>query len=61
MLVIFVALTTFYLHDFWRMEGPDRVLNMMIALYRLSIVGGLLILMAAPYLLVLRAAPRDEF
>jgi putative oxidoreductase len=61
LLVLFLAVTTFYLHDFWRMEGADRVVNMTIALYKLSIVGGLLILMASPYLLIVREPRADEF
>ena len=60
-LVIFLAVTGFYLHDFWRMEGPDRAVHMAIALYKLSILGGLLILMASPYLLIVREPRQDEF
>jgi len=48
-LLIFVAVTTFYLHDFWNMpNGPERTNNMLHALKNLSIMGGFLILASWP-------------
>jgi uncharacterized membrane protein YphA (DoxX/SURF4 family) len=48
-LLIFTAVTTFYMHDFWNMAtGGDRMNNMMHALKNLSIIGGFLILAAWP-------------
>jgi putative oxidoreductase len=48
-LLIFTAVTTFYMHDFWNMAaGADRMNNMVHALKNLSIVGGFLILAAWP-------------
>jgi uncharacterized membrane protein YphA (DoxX/SURF4 family) len=48
-LLIFTAVTTFYMHDFWNMAaGADRMNNMIHALKNLSIVGGFLILAAWP-------------
>jgi uncharacterized membrane protein YphA (DoxX/SURF4 family) len=48
-LLIFTAVTTFYMHDFWNMPaGAERMNNMIHALKNLSIVGGFLILAAWP-------------
>lgn|SRR5262249_10123402 len=49
MLLVFVAVTTFYFHDFWNMpSGPDRANNMTHALKNLSIMGAFLMLVAWP-------------
>lgn len=45
-LLIFVAVATFYYHDFWNMSGAERSANFIQALKNLSIMGGLLILFA---------------
>jgi uncharacterized membrane protein YphA (DoxX/SURF4 family) len=48
-LLLFTAVTTFYMHDFWNMpSGPERMNNMVHALKNLSIIGGLLILASWP-------------
>lgn len=46
MLVLFVAVATFYFHDFWNMVDAERATNMVLAQKNLSIIGGLLILFA---------------
>lgn len=48
LLVLFVAVTTFYFHNFWDMTGPDRINNMIHALKNLSLIGGLLIIAGYP-------------
>jgi putative oxidoreductase len=45
-LFVFSGLTIYYFHDFWTMEGADRLLNQTMALKNLSIMGGLLMVMA---------------
>jgi uncharacterized membrane protein YphA (DoxX/SURF4 family) len=45
-LLIFVALETYYLNDFWNMTGDARLASLMMAAKNLSIMGGLLILTA---------------
>jgi len=45
-LFIFSGLTIYYFHDFWTMEGADRLLNQTMALKNLSIMGGLLMVVA---------------
>jgi uncharacterized membrane protein YphA (DoxX/SURF4 family) len=45
-LVLFLIPTTFLFHDFWQLQGPDRALEMTMFLKNLSIIGGLLILLA---------------
>jgi putative oxidoreductase len=47
-LVLFVAVTTFYFHNFWDMTGADRINNMIHALKNLSLIGGLLIIAGYP-------------
>jgi putative oxidoreductase len=48
-LLIFTAVTTYYMHDFWNMPaGPERVNNMIHAMKNLSIIGGFLILAGWP-------------
>ena len=43
-LIVFVAVGTYYFHDFWNQTGPDAQANLAIALKNLSLVGGLLII-----------------
>ena len=45
-LFIFSGLTIYYFHDFWTMEGAERLLNQTMALKNLSIMGGLLMVVA---------------
>ena len=45
-LFIFSGLTIYYFHDFWTMEGAARALNQTDALQKLSIMGGLLMVVA---------------
>ena len=59
-LLIFVAVTTFYFHDFWNMTGPDRANNLTQALKNLSIIGGLLILASWPRRVVIVDASGDR-
>jgi putative oxidoreductase len=49
MLFLFVAVTTFYMHDFWNLpSGPDKSNNMIHALKNLSMMGAFLMLAAWP-------------
>lgn len=48
LLVIFVAIATYYFHNFWDMTGIDRTNNMIHVLKNLSIIGGLLIIAGTP-------------
>ena len=41
LLILFVAATTFYFHDFWNQSGADARNNMVHALKNLSIIGAL--------------------
>ncbi|QDL97734.1 DoxX family protein [Rhodopseudomonas palustris] len=43
-LIVFVAVGTYYFHDFWNQTGPDAQTNLTVALKNLSLVGGLLII-----------------
>lgn len=45
-LLVFSALTTYYFHNFWVMEGTDRMTNQIEALKNLSIMGALLMIAA---------------
>ena len=45
-LFIFSGLTIYYFHDFWTMDGADRLLNQTMALKHLSIMGGVLLVAA---------------
>jgi putative oxidoreductase len=45
-LLVFSALTTYYFHNFWVMEGADRAMNQIEALKNLSIMGALLMIAA---------------
>lgn len=47
-LILFVAVTTFYFHNFWDMTGADRINNMIHALKNLSLIGGLFIIAGYP-------------
>ncbi|MEW6767528.1 MAG: DoxX family protein [Pseudomonadota bacterium] len=48
LLVIFIAVVTYYFHDFWNMTGADRTTNLYSALKNLSLIGGLLIVAGYP-------------
>jgi uncharacterized membrane protein YphA (DoxX/SURF4 family) len=52
LLVVFVAVVTFYFHDFWNMTGADRTMNLYNALKNLSLIGGLLIIAGYPRVLI---------
>jgi putative oxidoreductase len=41
LLIVFVGLVTFYLHDFWNQVAPDNGRTLMDALKNLSIIGAL--------------------
>ncbi len=43
-LILFVAVATFYFHDFWNQTGPDAIGNLVHALKNLSLIGGLLMI-----------------
>lgn len=43
-LIVFVAVGTFYAHDFWNQSGADAQANLAVALKNLSLIGGLLII-----------------
>jgi uncharacterized membrane protein YphA (DoxX/SURF4 family) len=43
-LIVFVAVATFYFHDFWNQTGADAQANLQVALKNLSLIGGLLII-----------------
>ncbi len=47
-LILFVAVATFYFHNFWDMAGADRINNMIHALKNLSLIGGLLLIVGYP-------------
>lgn len=48
-LAAFVAVTTFYFHNFWDMAaGPDRTSNMIHALKNLSLIGALFMIAGWP-------------
>ena len=46
LLVVFTAGTIFFVHNFWDMTGEAYEQNMMLALKNLSIMGGLLLIVA---------------
>ena len=49
LLVLFVAVATFYFHNFWDMaSGPEKINNMIHALKNLSLIGGLLVIAGYP-------------
>lgn len=43
LLLVFTAAATYWFHDFWNMEGADRVNNMIHAMKNLSMMGALLV------------------
>jgi putative oxidoreductase len=43
-LILFVAASTFYFHDFWNQTGADARNNMIHALKNLSIIGALFVI-----------------
>jgi putative oxidoreductase len=45
-LAVFVVPTTLIFHDFWTLTGPDYQLQMIMFLKNLSMLGGLLLVMA---------------
>jgi putative oxidoreductase len=46
LLVVFTAGTIFFVHNFWDMTGDAYEQNMILALKNLSIMGGLLLIVA---------------
>ena len=46
LLVVFTAGTIFFVHNFWDMTGEAYEQNMILALKNLSIMGGLLLIVA---------------
>src|SRR5436853_3956783 len=44
LLIIFIALTTFYFHDFWNQAPPDNAKTLVDALKNLSLIGALFII-----------------
>jgi uncharacterized membrane protein YphA (DoxX/SURF4 family) len=59
-LLIFVGVATFYLHDFWNMAGADRTNALDHALKNLSIMGALLMVAAWPRRVVVVEAVGDR-
>ena len=45
-LAAFTLVATWRVHDFWNMEGPEKLLQSRFALAHLAVVGGLLVLAA---------------
>src|SRR5690242_2616130 len=45
-LIIFVLLTLFFAHAFWTMEGPARIANQAHFCKNLTLIGGLLLILA---------------
>lgn len=43
LLLLFTGAATYWFHDFWNMEGADRVNNMIHAMKNLSMMGALLV------------------
>jgi putative oxidoreductase len=46
LLLVFLILATYYFHDFWTMEGPDREMQMIQFLKNLSLMGTMVFLIA---------------
>ncbi|MBU6461458.1 MAG: DoxX family protein [Bradyrhizobium sp.] len=44
LLILFVAATTFYLHDFWNQSPPENAKSVVDALKNLSIIGALFVI-----------------
>jgi putative oxidoreductase len=47
-LILFIAVVTFYYHNFWDQSGPERVNNMSHAFKDLSLIGALFIIAGFP-------------
>jgi putative oxidoreductase len=47
-LALFIAVATFYYHDFWDVSGAERFTSMMQALKNLSLIGALMIIAGFP-------------
>jgi len=45
-LAVFTLVATWRVHDFWNLEGPERLLQSRFALAHLAVIGGLLLLAA---------------
>ena len=46
LLFLFMIPVTLVFHHFWQLQGPDRMLQMMMFMKNVSIIGGLLIVLA---------------
>ena len=46
LLLIFLGLATYYFHDFWKLEGQERQMQMIQFMKNLSMMGAMLFLMA---------------
>lgn len=46
LLAIFLVLATYYFHDFWTMQGPEREMQMIHFMKNLSLLGAMLLVMA---------------
>jgi uncharacterized membrane protein YphA (DoxX/SURF4 family) len=44
LLILFVAVTTFYFHDFWNQSPPENAKSVVDALKNLSIIGALFVI-----------------
>ena len=45
-LIVFVAVATFYFHDFWNVAGAERTANLVHTLKNLLLIGGLFMIVA---------------
>lgn len=59
-LALFVAVVTFYYHNFWDMSGADSLNNMTQALKNLALIGALLIIAGYPKAFLADAAAYDD-
>jgi uncharacterized membrane protein YphA (DoxX/SURF4 family) len=57
LLIIFVALSTFYLHDFWNQPAPDNARTLLDALKNLSLIGALFMIAGYRRVVVRMAEP----
>lgn len=46
LLIIFTIIATYYFHDFWNQTGVERTGNLIHSMKNLSIIGGLMLVMA---------------
>lgn len=56
-LAVFTLIATWRVHDFWNLEGPEKLLQSRFALAHLGLIGGLLLLAATgpgAFVLILR-------